>query len=76
MENLTENNMNLQQLAKKRMIDGAKNHPDQGWDKMSDKVKIKEAIEELADTWNYVDTHKQRVSIRVLLLAIWILLKK
>jgi hypothetical protein len=51
-------------LAKRRMIAGAKDHPDQGWSKMSNRVKIAEAKEELADVYNYVDTHRHCDYIR------------
>ena len=57
----------IEDLAKLRMIKGKAAHMDQSWEKMTPEVRVAEALEELADTWNYVEDFKNRKLIRDLL---------
>lgn len=46
------------------MMEGKKSHIDQDWDMLSDEYLLKEAKEELADCWNYVERMENRDDIR------------
>jgi hypothetical protein len=63
--------MNIEKHARLRMFKGAANHPDQTWEEMTPGVRVAEALEELADTWNYVEDFKNKKLIRDLLEIIY-----
>lgn len=65
----------IEDLAKLRMEKGKAAHMDQTWSKMTPEVRVSEALEELADTWNYVEDFKNRREIRKLLDVIFEMVK-
>ena len=66
----------IEDLAKLRMIKGKAAHMDQTWEKMTPEVRVAEALEELADTWNYVEDFKNRNEIRNLLKIVFEMAKQ
>jgi hypothetical protein len=68
--------MTIQELAAFRFVEGKKNHPLQTWELMTPQVRVAEALEELADTWNYVEDFENLEDIRCLLSLCYKLIKQ
>lgn len=68
--------MNISEQAEIRMKKGKAAHMDQSWQEMTPEVRVAEALEELADTWNYVEDFKNRWEIRKLLEVIYDMVKQ
>jgi hypothetical protein len=68
--------MQLPEIAELRMMEGRASHPEQEWDKLPGAYLYQEAIEELADCWNYVERMENCDEIREALLEVFDLIKE